>query len=86
MFRDYRLESCVGYYCSEELDAYLVPVNEVVDPDERLPLVRAAEDYVFDEVLWIQLYDVDLLYGVSNKVDWEPVPNDIKWILSAQPR
>jgi peptide/nickel transport system substrate-binding protein len=85
MFRDYLSASCIGYFCSEELDSYLVPVTEVVEPEARLPLVQAAESYLFDEVLWLPLYDVDLIYGVSNKVDWAPVPNDIKWFAAAQP-
>jgi peptide/nickel transport system substrate-binding protein len=86
MFRDHLGDGCIGYHCSEELDALLQPVKEVVDPDARLPLVRAAEQYIFDQVLWIALYDVDLVYGVSNKVDWAPVPNDLKWMLTAEPR
>jgi peptide/nickel transport system substrate-binding protein len=85
MFRDYLSGSCIGYFCSEELDSYLVPVTEVVDPEARLPLVQAAEAYLVDQVFWLSLYDVDLIYGVSNKVDWEPAPNDIKWFASAQP-
>ena len=85
-FRDHLGESCIGYHCSEELDSYLLPVRKLVEPSDRLPLVRAAEQYVFDQVLWIALFDVDLIYGVSNKVDWAPVPNDLKWMLSATPR
>lgn len=86
MFRDHLSETGVGYHQSEELDSYLVPVKEVVDPDTRLPLVHAAEQYVFDNVLWIALFDVDLIYGISNKVDWAPVPNDLKWLYAAEPR
>ena len=84
MFRDYLMANCVGYFCSEELDSYLVPVTEVVEPEARLPLVKAAESYLVDNVFWLPLYDVDLIYGVSNKVDWAPVPNDIKWFAAAE--
>jgi peptide/nickel transport system substrate-binding protein len=86
MLRDNLMATCAGYHCSEELDTYLVPVTQVVDPEARLPLVRAAEQYLFDQVYWIQLYDIDLIYGVSNKVNWTPVPNDLKWFHSATPR
>jgi peptide/nickel transport system substrate-binding protein len=86
MFRDHLGDACIGYHCSEELDAVLQPVKEVVEPEARRPLVKEAEEYVFENVYWIQLYDVDLIYGVSNKVTWKPVPNDLKWILSATPR
>lgn len=85
MFRDYLSASCVGYFCTDELNSYLVPVTEVVNPEERLPLAKAAEAYLFDQVLWLPLYDVDLIYGVSNKVEWAPVPNDIKWFADAEP-
>ena len=83
MFRDHLSETGVGYHLSEELDSYLIPVKEVVDPETRLPLVRAAERYIFDQVLWVPLFDVDLIYGVSNKVDWAPVPNDLQWMNAA---
>lgn len=85
MFRDYLSASCVGYFCSDELDSLLVPVTEVVEPEARLPLVKEAEAYLVDQVYWLPLYDVDLIYGVSNKVDWAPVPNDIKWFADAEP-
>lgn len=85
MFRDHLSATGIGYHQSEELDSYLVPVKEVVDPEERLPLVRAAEQYVQDNVLWIALFDVDLIYGINNKVEWAPVPNDLKWLYAAQP-
>ncbi len=85
MFRDHLSETGIGYHQSEELDSYLVPVKEVVDPEERLPLVRAAEQYVHDNVLWIALFDVDLIYGINNKVEWSPVPNDLKWLYAAEP-
>lgn len=85
MFRDYLSASCIGYFCSEELNNYILPVTEVVDPEERLPLMKAAEEYLFEQVLWLPLYDVDLIYGVSDKVQWAPVPNDIKWFASAEP-
>jgi peptide/nickel transport system substrate-binding protein len=86
MFRDHLGDACIGYHCYPELDALLQPVKEVVEPTARQPLVTAAENFIFDNVLWIQLYDVDLIYGVSNKVDWAPVPNDLKWVLAATPR
>jgi peptide/nickel transport system substrate-binding protein len=86
VFRNYLSDTGVGYHLSDELDSYLRPVAEVVEPEARRPLVRAAEQYILDQALWICVLDVNLVYGVSNKVDWNPLPNDIKWLYSATPR
>jgi hypothetical protein len=34
----------------------------------------------------LTLYDVDLIYGVSNKIEWIPRPNDLMQLFTIKAR
>lgn len=77
MLRDHYGPTSIGYHTYPELDALIKPVVETTDPVKRKPLVNAAEKYIVDNAYWLTLFDLDLIYGVSNKIDWIPRPNDL---------
>ena len=86
MLRDNYTPTTIGYHTYPELDAVIKPVVETTDPVKRKPMVNAAEKYIVDNVYWLTLYDLDLVYGVSNKIDWMPRPNDLMQLFTIKVR
>ncbi len=82
MLRDIYTPSSIGYHHNPELDALVKPVIENMDPVKRKPMIEAVEKYISENALWLQLYDVDLIYGVSNKINWTPRPNDLMQLFT----
>jgi len=86
MLRDNYTPTSIGYHTYPELDALIKPVVETTDPVKRRPMVNAVEKHVVENVYWLTLYDVDLIYGVSNKIDWTPRPNDLMQLFTIKAR
>lgn len=86
LLRDNYTPTSIGYNTYPELDALIKPVMETTDPVKRKPMVAAVEKQVIENVDWLVLYDVDLIYGVSNKIDWTPRPNDLMQLYTIKPR
>lgn len=55
-----------------ELDAMIEEAAATVDEEERLALYREIQQYIRDQAPYIFLYDQYDIYGISNRVDWEP--------------
>ena len=86
MLRDNYGPTSIGYHTYPELDALIKPVIETTDPVKRKPMVAAAEKFIVENAYWLTLYDVDLIYGVSNKIEWTPRPNDLMQLFTIKAR
>ena len=55
-----------------ELDVMIVQAAATVDPDKRYDLYGDIQRYIRDQAPYIFLYDQFDIYGISNRVKWEP--------------
>ncbi|MCC6944038.1 MAG: hypothetical protein IT335_05640, partial [Thermomicrobiales bacterium] len=70
-----------GYYFNTpELDALILAQRTETDTEARIELIHQVQQMMIDEAPWAYLFDVDLLYGVSDKIDYNPRPNELIWL------
>jgi len=63
------------YYNSAESDELIRQEQETLDPELRAGIWADLSAYLIDEAPWIFLWDLNLIYGVTDKVkSWTPVP------------
>lgn len=74
------------YYHHPALDDVILQQRSRLDPNERLPHIQKLQDMIMADVGWLALFDLDLLYGVSNRLDWQPRANELIWLWPAKPR
>jgi len=66
------------YACDATTDKYIQDGVSTAVVSERAENYRKLETYVVNELVpWIFLYDQALIYGVSNRLNWEPRPDEI---------
>jgi peptide/nickel transport system substrate-binding protein len=68
-----------SYLFNNELDVRLLEARATVDQDRRAELYAEALQIVRDEAPWIFLYQQEDIYGVSNRVNWTPRPDELIW-------
>jgi peptide/nickel transport system substrate-binding protein len=74
------------YYNSDELDALLVDGRGSLDPDERMEIYSKAQRIIRDEAPMIFMWGFHAVWGVSNKVEWSPRPDEIDMYFTAKPK
>ena len=68
-----------GWFTSEsgiKFDAMFEEAISIVDPEQRTQACYDLQEYMYEEVPLIFLYFQVDYYGVSNRLDWEPEPNE----------
>lgn len=73
-------------WCNERFDEVMTAAETEVDPDTRAALLHEATDIVATERPWVTLFQRQNLVGVSNRVDWQPRPDEMLWMFNATPR
>lgn len=68
-----------------ELDELIAAQVVTVDPEARRELLVEAQRLAKDLAPWIFLFDLENIYGVSNRLDWTPWANDFIWLRDAGP-
>jgi peptide/nickel transport system substrate-binding protein len=74
------------YYNNDELDALLVDGRGSLDPDERMEIYSKAQRIIRDEAPMIFMWGFHSVWGVSNKVEWSPRPDEIDMYFTAKPK
>jgi peptide/nickel transport system substrate-binding protein len=74
------------YYNNDELDALLVEGRGSLDPDERMEIYSKAQRIIRDEAPMIFMWGFHAVWGVSNKVEWSPRPDEIDMYFTAKPK
>jgi peptide/nickel transport system substrate-binding protein len=74
------------YYNNDELDALLVDGRGSLDPDERMEIYSKAQRIIRDEAPMIFMWGFHAVWGVSNKVEWSPRPDEIDMYFTAKPK
>jgi len=66
------------YGWTEKTDDLIARAVSTVDQDERAELYAELDQYLSNEhVPWVYLYLQNLIYGVSERVDWQPRSDEI---------
>ncbi len=73
-------------WCNERFDEVMTAAETEVDPETRTGLLHEATDIVAAERPWVTLFQRQNLVGVSNRVDWQPRPDEMLWMFEATPR
>ncbi|MCL4302280.1 MAG: hypothetical protein KJ077_41715 [Anaerolineae bacterium] len=73
-----------GKWLDEEFDAMFDTLISTVDSDQRQQQCYELQEYMREEVPLMFLYFQVDYYGVSNRVDWTPSPNERIYIYSAK--
>ena len=63
------------YYNSPESDLLIQQEQQTLDPDDRAAIWADLSAYLIEDAPWIFLWDLNLIYGVTDKIKtWTPVP------------
>lgn len=60
------------HYVDEEMEDLVGRSNVETDPDERARLLEEANRHAHEQAVWIFLNQEFLIYGISDRIDWEP--------------
>ena len=63
------------YVTDPAMDELIVETEQLMDADQRLELFRQMEETTVTEIVpLIFLFDLENVFGVSNKISWQPTP------------
>lgn len=68
-----------GGYENPELDVLLEEARFTLDKDERCELYTQAQRIAMEDPPAIFGYAIENAYGVSNRIQWEPRPDEMIW-------
>lgn len=68
-----------------ELDALIASQVVTVDTEARRALLFEVQRLSKELAPWIFLFDLENIYGVSNRLDWTPWANDYIWLRESGP-
>lgn len=74
------------YFSTPELDEVIAEQLVTPQPDARLPLVTDVQRLMLENLAVVALYDVETAYGVSDRIEWRPQPNDFILLHQVAPR
>jgi peptide/nickel transport system substrate-binding protein len=67
------------YFNSPELDALIELEQSEVDPEVRRQIFVEIQEYLKENAAWLFMYDQEDLYGVNDRVSWQPRPDEYEW-------
>ena len=59
-------------YCNPDFDALYDKASTTVDPAERQEYIMQLQEIAWEDAPWIFLWRLPVVYGLSNRLDWEP--------------
>lgn len=66
---------------SQDLDEALEKGRSTLDPAERMQYYRQAHQIIQDMVPLVPLYQVGIIYGGAQQLQWQPTPNESLFIM-----
>jgi peptide/nickel transport system substrate-binding protein len=63
-------------YVNDEITALFAELDATFDPDERLQLCHQIEEIAVEDAAVVQVYMQTDFYAVSDRMDWEPRPDE----------
>ena len=68
------------HYKNAKLDEMLTRIEATDDAKKRAPLYGDVQKLIKDEAPFIFLYQADAVFGMSNRVDYTPRPDETQWL------
>ncbi|MFC7226606.1 ABC transporter substrate-binding protein [Salinirubellus salinus] len=62
---------------NDQVDQYMADAQSTADPDERSAILQEANAFIHDLAPWVFLHQQFSVYGVSNRIDWQPRNDEI---------
>lgn len=72
------------FFRAPALDDLLTKQLQETDPDKRLPILKQIGKFLHEQVPWVYLAEVPLLYGVSNRLEWRARPDQVVQLYGAR--
>ncbi len=75
----YRFHSARGgrYYQNDELDKLIEKQQAEIDYDKRMEILSEIQQIIREDAPWVFLHDVEDVYGVNKRIDWQPRPDEM---------
>jgi peptide/nickel transport system substrate-binding protein len=73
-------------YSNPEFDKVIDEARATIDKSKRLELYKRAQRIIYEDCPYIFLYGLRDVYGVSNRVEWEPRSDEFIWAFYASPK
>jgi peptide/nickel transport system substrate-binding protein len=77
--------SMMANYCNPEFDALYAQALVEMDEDRRAELFREIFGIVAEERVWVHLFQLENMAGVTNDIEWSPRPDEYLWMFDAKP-
>lgn len=74
----------LSFYSNPEVDALIDKGRTVVDPEERQNIYSQLSRLLREEAPWVYLHQQMDVYGLSNRLQWEPRPDERLWMYTAR--
>ena len=89
LFSWFRSGERFGYYQFDaarmaQMDAILDEARTILDTQRREELYRQALKMTQDDSAWVPLYQQSDIYGVSNRIQWNPRSDEFIQIYDAK--
>jgi peptide/nickel transport system substrate-binding protein len=68
------------HYKNPALDAMLTKIEATDDPKERAQQYSEVQKLIKDEAPFIFLFQADAVFGMSNRIDYTPRPDETQWL------
>lgn len=75
-----------SWYCSPEADDLARRAATTVDPEEHVSLLQELERVIYEDPPFLFLYAQEDLYGVSDRLVWEPRSDELIYMYEAEVR
>jgi len=76
----------LSYFSHDEVDRLIEAGATTVDPDERLEIYSELHELLREEAPWVYLHQQEDIYGLSDRLDWEPRADERLWMYPASLR
>jgi peptide/nickel transport system substrate-binding protein len=67
------------YFQSDAIDALIAEQVVSHDPETRRRILAEIQTKLTEEAVWIFLFDLVDLYGMTRRVEWTPRPDEMIW-------
>jgi peptide/nickel transport system substrate-binding protein len=70
-----------GRYSNTDVDARIDKAGTLLEPDQRSAIYAEVAQLTHDDPPWVYLHSPKVIYGVSDKLAWEAVPDNIVFVF-----
>lgn len=78
-------DSTYSGYGDPELEEVIAEASTTINPEKRQELWNQVQQKVWEDAAWLFLWLQHDIYGVSNKIEWQPRLDESLWMGDAKP-